>query len=49
MQSHSNHPYRVNQKEPYTFILIVMSSFSSMGVVTFAPEPPEITQYFEIS
>jgi|JI10StandDraft_1071094.scaffolds.fasta_scaffold81936_2 DHA1 family bicyclomycin/chloramphenicol resistance-like MFS transporter len=42
-------PHRLNQKEPHIFILIIMSSFASMGAIIFAPALPEIAQYFHIS
>ncbi len=41
--------YRLNQKEPHILILIIMSSFASMGAIIFAPALPEIAQYFHIS
>ncbi len=43
------HQHRLNQKEPHILILIVMSSFASMGAIIFAPALPEIAQYFHIS
>jgi DHA1 family bicyclomycin/chloramphenicol resistance-like MFS transporter len=41
--------HRLDQKEPHILILIVMSSFASMGAVIFAPALPEIAQYFHTS
>ena len=41
--------HRLNQKEPHILILIIMSSFASMGAIIFAPALPEIAQYFHIS
>jgi DHA1 family bicyclomycin/chloramphenicol resistance-like MFS transporter len=41
--------HRLDQKEPHILVLIVMSSFASMGAVIFAPALPEIAQYFHIS
>lgn len=44
-----SHKHRLNQKEPHILILIVMSSFASMGAIIFAPALPEIAHYFNIS
>lgn len=41
--------HRLQQKEPHILILIVMSSFASMGAVIFTPALPEIAEYFQIS
>lgn len=41
--------HRLNQKEPHILILIIMSSFASMGAIILAPALPEIAQYFHIS
>lgn len=41
--------HRLDQKEPHIIILIIMSSFASMGAIIFAPALPEIAQYFHIS
>ncbi len=41
--------HRLNQKEPHILILIIMSSFASMGAIIFAPALPEIADYFHIS
>lgn len=41
--------HRLQQKEPHILILIIMSSFASMGAIIFAPALPEIAQYFHIS
>ncbi|HVV69256.1 MAG TPA: multidrug effflux MFS transporter [Gammaproteobacteria bacterium] len=41
--------HRLNQKEPHILILIIMSSFASMGAIIFAPALPEIAAYFHIS
>lgn len=41
--------HRLNQKEPHILILIIMSSFASMGAIIFAPALPEIAEYFHIS
>lgn len=43
------YPHRLDQKEPHILILIIMSSFASMGAVIFAPALPEIARYFHIS
>src|SRR5579862_7081688 len=45
----SSQQHRLNQKEPHILILIIMSSFASMGAIIFAPALPEIAQYFHIS
>lgn len=45
----SSSPHRLNQKEPHILILIVMSSFASMGAIIFAPALPQIASYFHIS
>lgn len=41
--------YRLQQKKPHLFTLIVMSSFASMGAVIFTPALPEIARYFHIT
>lgn len=41
--------HRLQQKEPHIIILIIISSFASMGAVIFAPALPEIARYFHIS
>ncbi len=41
--------HRLQQKEPHILILIIMSSFASMGAVIFTPALPEIAEYFQIS
>lgn len=41
--------YRLNQKKPHLLILIIMSSFASMGAVIFTPSLPQIAHYFNIS
>ncbi len=49
MNAKLNQQHRLNQKEPHILILIVMSSFASMGAIIFAPALPEIAEYFQIS
>lgn len=49
MNTKISHPHRLNQKEPHILILIIMSSFASMGAIIFAPALPEIAEYFHIS
>lgn len=49
MSAQLNQQHRLNQKEPHILILIVMSSFASMGAIIFAPALPEIAEYFHIS
>lgn len=44
-----NGVHRLNQKEPHILILIIMSSFATMGAVIFAPALPEIARYFGIT
>ncbi len=41
--------HRLEQKEPHIFILIIMSSFASMGAIIFTPALPEIGQFFHVS
>jgi DHA1 family bicyclomycin/chloramphenicol resistance-like MFS transporter len=41
--------HRLNQKEPHILILIIMSSFASMGAIIFAPALTAISKYFAIS
>jgi hypothetical protein len=42
--------HRLEQKEPHILILIIMSSFASMGAIIFTPALlPEIGEYFNIS
>src|SRR5579863_5021478 len=41
--------HRLQQREPHILILIVMSSFASMGAVIFTPALPQIAEYFHIS
>ncbi len=41
--------HRLEQKEPHILILIIMSSFASMGAIIFTPALPDIGQYFHIS
>lgn len=45
----SKYIHRLEQKEPHIIILIIMSSFASMGAIIFTPALPEIGQYFHIS
>lgn len=49
MNIQPSHPHRLDQKEPHILILVVMSSFASMGAVIFSPALPEIARYFDIS
>ncbi len=44
-----NYVHRLEQKEPHIFILIIMSSFASMGAIIFTPALPEIGQFFNVS
>lgn len=44
-----NYVHRLEQKEPHIFILIIMSSFASMGAIIFTPALPEIGQFFKVS
>lgn len=46
---HPHNQYRLKQKEPHLLILIIMSSFATMGAVIFTPALPEIAHYFQIS
>jgi DHA1 family bicyclomycin/chloramphenicol resistance-like MFS transporter len=41
--------HRLEQKEPHILILIIMSSFASMGAIIFTPALPEIGEYFNVS
>ena len=41
--------FKLNQKEPHIFTLVIMSSFASMGAVIFTPALPEISEFFGIS
>lgn len=47
--NHQASPHRLQQKEPHILILIIMSSFASLGAIIFAPALPEIAHYFHIS
>src|SRR5262245_16122030 len=49
MSTQTDSKHRLNQKEPHIFILIIISSFASMGAIIFAPALPAIAQYFHIS